>query len=111
VQKLGLGQRREWPLRGAASGALSFESVAADSPPTRCRAAGRMRSPSLAWLLGGVVLLAASASCNHTVQGEKLDPGGLELPRGWVPGIRQVVEARQVHERCSASVHASVSPP
>ncbi|KAM8779551.1 proteinase-activated receptor 2 [Rhynchonycteris naso] len=28
-----------------------------------------MRSPGAVWLLGGTVLLAASASCNHTIQG------------------------------------------
>ncbi|XP_020042095.1 proteinase-activated receptor 2 [Castor canadensis] len=38
-----------------------------------------MRSPSLAWLLGGVVLLAASASCNHTVQGVNRTSRGRSL--------------------------------
>uniref|UniRef100_A0A667GX82 Protein S100 n=1 Tax=Lynx canadensis TaxID=61383 RepID=A0A667GX82_LYNCA len=36
--------------------------------PPGVGAAGRMRSLSAVWLLGGAILLAASASCNRTVQ-------------------------------------------
>lgn len=44
-------------------------------------AAARMRRLNLAWLLGGVILLAASVSCNRTFQGEDLAPGGLRRRR------------------------------
>lgn len=61
------------PTRAERRGGLSFGAVAAaGSPSARRRRCCRMRSPSAAWLLGGVLLLAASASCNRTVAGERL---------------------------------------
>lgn len=65
---------------GAPSGAPSFEPPVADSPPAPRPG---MRSLSLAWLLGGIALLAASVSCNRT---ENFARGELERRRkalGW----------------------------
>ncbi|KAF0882447.1 PAR2 protein, partial [Crocuta crocuta] len=47
--------------------------------PPGVGAAGRMRSLSAAWLLGGAILLAASASCNRTVQGANRTSKGRSL--------------------------------
>lgn len=56
----------------------------ADSPPAPRPG---MRSLSVAWLLGGLILLAASVSCNRTYQGENLALGGLECRRKrWAGG-------------------------
>lgn len=63
-------------LREGGPGVPSLEPVASD-----VRAAARMRRLSLAWLLGGVILLAASVSCNRTFQGEDFAPGGLRRRR------------------------------
>lgn len=63
-------------VRGRGPGVPSLEPVAPD-----VRAAARMRRLSLAWLLGGVILLAASVSSNRTFQGEDLAPGGLRRRR------------------------------
>lgn len=57
-----------------------MESVAASSRPPGAGPARRMRSRSAAWLLGGTLLLAASASCNYTSRGEKPGGGGLAPP-------------------------------
>lgn len=63
-------------VRGRGPGVPSLEPVAPD-----VRAAARMRRLNLAWLLGGVFLLASSVSCNRTFQGEDLAPGGLRRRR------------------------------
>lgn len=57
---------------------LSFPSArgARVSRPAGVGAARRMRSPSAAWLLGAALLLAASASGNHTVRGEERPKSG-----------------------------------
>lgn len=79
------------------------------SPPG-VGAAGRMRSLSAVWLLGGAILLAASASCNRTVQGEKLGQEGLlQLKSQGSQARALVVEAGQVHERCSLAAAATTS--
>ena len=63
-----------------------------------------MRSPSAAWLLGAAILLAASISCNGTIQGEKPGQGGLLSLRSWGPGhAGQTVGSGQVREGCSAA--------
>lgn len=72
--RVGAGERRLF--LPAASGGLSLESVVASSRPPGAGPARRMRSRSAAWLLGGTLLLAASASCNYTSRGEKRGGGG-----------------------------------
>lgn len=75
------------PTRAEGRGGLSFGAVAAaGSPSARRRRCCRMRSPSAAWLLGGVLLLAASASCNRTVAGERLGWEGSRCSGAGVSG-------------------------
>ncbi|XP_006873365.1 PREDICTED: proteinase-activated receptor 2 [Chrysochloris asiatica] len=66
-----------WPP--AASGTLSAPSEEVRSVPDQRRAAGRMRYPSVAWLLGAAVLLVAAASCSHTTQGLSKNSKGRSL--------------------------------
>lgn len=114
--------RRAQRLQLGAGGRVAFSpSCEWDSVSNRWRriprppgvgAAGRMRSLSAAWLLGGVILLGTSASCNRTVLGEKLGQGGLVRLRSGGPGHHgQVGEEGQVREGCSAAATNSSRHP
>lgn len=70
-QTFQLGAVRGWFLSAYRVGLWSFQWRRMPSPPG-VGAAGRMRSLSAAWLLGGAILLAASAPGSCTTPGEKL---------------------------------------
>ncbi|KAM5332011.1 proteinase-activated receptor 2 [Glossophaga mutica] len=62
-----------------------------------------MRRPSAVWLLGGIILLAASASCNHTILGVNRSTKGRSLIGNKVNGPSHI-SATEVTMESSFSV-------
>lgn len=101
----------------AVSGGLSFESVAVNSLPAGQRYAGKIQRLREVWLLGGNILLAASASCNNTIQDFGASSLGLVFRPTWARSCSGTVDDLDMEVRagpcwvpCAISTQFQIKP-